>query len=124
MSHVTLHASGAEGEVVAKRPEWCQLQHHAEWLETDPYERDHLGVVKLTHDGQLLTEILVAVEEDVFGVLLSEDFYCYWLAVIGAFEYLCTCSREEREGSEVRQTLMSKGVDLREIGGGERNNQI
>ena len=113
MSHVTLHAPGAEGEVVAKRPKWCQLQHHAEWLETDPYERDHSGMVELAHDGQLLTEILVAIEEDILGISLSEDFHCYWLAVIGAFEHLCTCNGGEREGSEVRQ-----GVDLRELWGG------
>ncbi len=107
MCHVALHAPGAECEVVAKRPEWCQLQHHAEWLETDPYERDYPGVVELAHDGQLLTEILVTVEEDVLGVPLSEDFYCHWLAVVGAFEYLYvgTCNRGKREGSEI---LMKK----------------
>lgn len=101
MGHVALHAPGAEREVVTKRPEWRQLQHHAEGFETDPYERDDPGVVELAHDGQLLTKVLVAVEENVLGVPLSEDFHCYWLTVIGAFEYLGTCKRGKKEGSEV-----------------------
>ena len=97
MGHVALHAPGAEHEVVAKRPEWRQLQHHTEWLETDAHERDDPGVVELAHDGQLLAEVLVAVEKDVFGVPLSEDFHCYWLTVIGAFEYLHVGTSEGRQ---------------------------
>ena len=91
MSHVTLHTPGAESEVVAKRPERCQLQHHTEWLEADPNEGDHPVMFKLTHDGQLLTEILVAIEDDVLDIPLSEDLHCYWLTFIGAFEYLYRC---------------------------------
>ena len=45
MSRITLHAPGAEGEMVAKRSEGRQLQHHAERFEAYPYERHYSGVI-------------------------------------------------------------------------------
>ena len=83
-----LHPHGTKTEVVPQRTQGGLLQHHTERLETHPYQRDHSGMVQLAHNRQLLSEVLVAVEEDISVVLLPKDLHSYRLPVIGTSVHL------------------------------------
>jgi len=73
---------GQKVKVIIERRLRGQLNHHAEGAEDHTHQGHYTRVIKVAHDGQLLTKVLVLLEEDVLLVWPSEHLHCHWNVII------------------------------------------
>ena len=82
MSNLVLEALGAKVKMVCERALRCQLHHHAEGAECDTNQGDDPRVVQVAHDGQLLTKVLVLLQDNVMFVRSLKYLHCHRTPII------------------------------------------
>ena len=114
-----LEAVGTKVKMVCERALRCQLHHHAEGAECDANQGDDPRVVQVAHDGQLLTKVLVLLQENIMFVWSLEYLHCHRISIIRSQVYLQSKEKGGRVGG-FRGGGEEKEERRREEGEGKR----
>ena len=86
--HTVLQAVGAQLQVIREGAPGGQLHNDTKGAEGYAYQGHDSMVVQVTHDGQLLPKVLVALHTLLLFVQPSKHLHCHWLTVVATVEDL------------------------------------